>query len=156
MPKLRLKPIPKHAFPKDLRTLPDLAARELYRYRAVERGLAHVFYMEYEDSLRAKRGKHVRFSVPDVVNFFAKAAAQGVVGNLAFFILARAITALRKPKQEVMGQGFRFETVVSRRTYSRLRRERHPKKKASHAISANLQEKLETQYRLIVKLTRTR
>jgi hypothetical protein len=165
MPKL--EPMPTHAFPKDLRNLPDVVASELYRYRAVERGLAHTFYMEYENSLRAKaategvvgsvkRGKNVAFCLADVVNFFAKAAAEGVVGNIAFLVLVKAIGALRKPKQEIMGRGLRFEAVVSRRTYNRRRRAHHPEKKASRALAPKLQEKLETQYRLIVKLTRTR
>jgi hypothetical protein len=152
----KLEPMLKLAFPKDLRDLPDAVASEIYRYRVVGRGPARVFYKEYEDSLRARLGeKEVAFRLHDLIFFFAKAAAEGVVGNLAFSVLAKAINALRKPKQELGGNELRFEAEVSRRTYNHVRREHHPDAKPSRALSSKLEEKLETQYRLMVKLTHT-
>ena len=147
--------MPRSSLPKDLRKFPNVVARELYNYRAISRGPAHVFYKEYEDSLRAGIGKeHVAFRLHDVVLFLAKAAAEGIVGNCAYSVLVRAINAIRRPKRELGGSRTRFETVVSRRTYNRVRREHRPSTKASRTLRSNLEEKLETQYRLMVTLTR--
>lgn len=148
--------MPTLAFPKDLRDLPDVVASEIYRYRMVQRGPARVFCKEYEDSLRRNLGKKtVAFLLPDVVLFFAKAAAEGIIGNLAFFGLVKGINALRKRKQEIGGNGVLFEAVVSRRTYNRIRREPHPGSRARRALPSKLEEKLAIQYRLMIKLTRT-
>ncbi len=87
----------------------------------------------------------------DVLYFFAVAAAQGVAGNLAYGALCRLVRAIRKPKQEIGSRELRFETVVSRKTYNRLRREEHPLAKACRE-PASITSKLETKYKLMVTL----
>ncbi len=131
MPKqLELEPIAKAPFPEDLRRFPDVGAMEMYAYRAVRRGPARIFYKEYEDSLRAKIGKErAAFRVHDVVLFFAKAAADGIIGNLAYAALSAIINRIRRPRKEIGGKQARFEAVVSRRTYNRIRRENHPERR---------------------------
>jgi len=89
-------------FPKSLRQYPEGSARETYIYRVVRRGLPRVFYKEYEHSREA--GRQVKFRFADLVMYFAQAAAQGVIGNLAYYAIAKAIKALRKPKPRSHGQ----------------------------------------------------
>jgi len=137
-------------FPKNLRQYPEIWARETYIYRVVGRGLPRVFYKEYEDSLRA--GRKVKFHLPNVVMFFARAAAEGVIGGFAYAAIVRAIKAVRKPKREVGGKGIRFEAVVSRKTYNRVRRKEFSGKRARQVSTSELGEKLETEYRLMVSL----
>jgi len=141
-------------FPKSLRQYPEGSARETYIYRVVRRGLPRVFYKEYEHSREA--GRQVKFRFADLVMYFAQAAAQGVIGNLAYYAIAKAIKALRKPKQEAMGKGLRFEAVISRRTYNRLRREQHPHTGARRISTSEVDERLETEYRLMVSLVNKR
>ena len=156
MPKqLKFEPIPKKALPKALHIFPEVVAMEMYAYRAVERGPARICYQEYEDSERAKMGKqHVAFRVHDVVLFFAMAAGAGVIGNLAYATLMGIVDRIRRPSKEIGGEHLRLETVVSRRTYNRVRRENHPNTKPSRQREAIVERKLETQYRLMVRLKR--
>jgi hypothetical protein len=102
MTRIKFEGMPMSSFPKDLQKFPDFVASELYNYRVVSRGPARVFNLEYENSLRAARGGHktVAFHVHDVALFFAKAAAEGVVGNLAYAALVKAVSALRRPRKE--------------------------------------------------------
>jgi len=137
-------------FPRNLRQYPDAAAREMYIYRVVGRGLPHVFYKEFEDS--KKVGRNVAFRFPDIVMFFARAAAEGVIGGFAYAAILRAIRAIRKPKQEVGGEGIRFEAVVSRKTYNRVRREKNSGKRVRQRSTYELEENLETEYRRMVLL----
>ena len=140
----------KLAFPRNLRQYPEAAAREMYIYRVVGRAPARTFYKEFEDRKRA--GRDVAFRFHDLVMFFAQCAAQGVIGNFAFAAILRAIKAIRKPKQEVGSKGVRFEAVVSRKTYNRVRREKNSAKRARQAPTHELEERLETEYRLMVRL----
>jgi hypothetical protein len=155
MPKrLELEPIPTNSLPRDLRDLPAPFAMEMYAYRAVGRGPARVFYREYEDSLRAKLGKKAHFRVHDLVLYIASVAGAGIIQNLAYDALKALVRKIRRPKQELGGSGFRFEAVVSRRKYNRVRRERHPDRASRKGVTEEVEQGLETQYRLIVKLTR--
>jgi hypothetical protein len=137
-------------FPKNLRRYPEVAARELYIYRVVRRGLPHVFYKDYED--RRKAGRQVAFRFHDIVMFFAAAAASGVIGNFTYAAILRAVRSVRKHKQEAMGDAGRFEEVVLRKTYNRIRREKHHGKRGRQVSTSELEEKLETEYRLMVNL----
>jgi hypothetical protein len=137
-------------FPKSLRQYPEVLAREFYIYRVVGRGIPRTFYKEYED--RRKAGRQIAFRFHDIVMFFAAAAASGVIGNFAYAAIVRAINAVRKPNMEAMGKGDRFEQVVSRATYNRVRREEQPGKRALQNPTSVLEEKLEVEYRLMVNL----
>lgn len=129
---------------------------EFYKYRAVRRGPARLFYRAHEDSLRAKLGhRKVAFCLHDVVFFFAKAAAEGVIGNLAFAAILKLVKVVRKPKQELVPSDTQFEAVVSRRNYNRLRQERHPEGGPLRTVPTILTRKVEVQYRLMVKLKRS-
>src|ERR1700730_16678693 len=132
---VRVPHMPRRDFPRDLRDLPESAAREVYIHRAVGRGLAHVFFKEHEAIQGAAHGSEVSFRFVDIVYFFAVAAAQGIVGNLTYAALMAAIRAVREPGQEIGSGGLRFEAVVSRRTYNRVRRQTHGSAKASRASS---------------------
>jgi hypothetical protein len=128
-------------------------AHELYIHRAVEKGLARVFFREYEQSqsqkVAAGRRVAVAFRFADVVYFFAVAAASGVVGNLAYDALATVVRAIRKPKQE-FPSGVTFEVVISRRTYNRLHRQKHPGTKGISRAISQIEKALEVEYRLMV------
>jgi hypothetical protein len=153
--RLEFEPIPREALPKDLRHFPDIWAMETYAYRSVRRGPARIFYKDYEDSRRAEMGKqHVAFRVHDIVLFFATAAGSGVIGNLAYAALVSIINRIRRPRKEVGGDNLRLEAVVSRQSYNRLRRKYHPDEKASRQREEAVERKLQTQYKLIVKLKR--
>ncbi len=67
--------------------------------------------------------------------------------------LLAAVRAVRKPKQEIVPGGVTFEAVVSRKTYNRFRREKHPPTRAFHA-PAIIEGELETKYKLMVALKR--
>lgn len=129
---------------------PNEWAREAYIYHVVGRGLPHVFYKEFAD--RQKAGREVAFRFHDVVMFFAAAAASGVIGNFTYAAILRAIKAIRKAKQEIGGEDIKFDAVVSRKTYNRVRREKHPGKRGRQATTSELEEKVETEYRLMVHL----
>ena len=133
--------------PKDF---PTEWAREGYIYQAVGRKPASIFYREFED--RRKAGREVEFRFHDVVMFFAQAAAAGIIGNFSYAAILQAIKAIRKPKQEIGGKDIRFGTVVSRKTYNRVRRERHVKKRGRTVSTSELEERIETEYRLMVHL----
>lgn len=127
-----------------------LLAHEFYIYEAVSKGVARVFYQEFEQRMKVAEGGDVEFRFHDVVFFLVMAAASGVVGNLAYDALKRAISAVRKPKLE--GGGVRLSSVVSRETYNRERRKKHPGTKAS-GISPKIKRELEKQYELVVSVT---
>ncbi len=133
--------------PKDF---PDEWAREGYIYQVVGRKPASIFYKEFEE--RQKAGRDVEFRFHDVVMFFAQAAASGVVGNFTYAAIRQAIRAIRKPKQEIGGKDIRFDTVVSHKTYNRVRREKHVGKRGRTISTSELEEKVETEYRLMVHL----
>jgi hypothetical protein len=136
--------------PKLPKEFPNEWAREAYIYHVVGRGLPHVFYKEFED--RKKAGREVAFRFHDIVMFFAAAAASGVIGNFTYAAILRAIKAIRKPKQEIGGADIRFDAVVSRKTYNRVRREKHSGKRGRQVSTFELEEKLQTEYRLMVHI----
>jgi hypothetical protein len=151
----KFEPLPREKLPKDLHEFPDLIANELYLYRAVRRAPARIFNDTYENSLGKKRKtKTVAFHLPHVAIFFARAAAEGVIGNLAYAALCKLIERIRHSKSELFPTKLRFETVVSRVTYNSVRRDRHPDSNPSKAITERIESKIETQYRLIVLLKR--
>lgn len=150
-------------FPDDLRELPEVAAREIYNYRVVGRGFPRVFYKEYEEKARQRhrrfrpRGQgryasapHVALSVGELVLFLAAAAGMGILQNASYDLVKWLVRKLRKPKQEMVGRTTRFESVISRETYNRVRRENHPGKKALKTSTTELEQRLETKYRLMV------
>ncbi len=128
----------------------ELFSREVYIHRAVGRGLARTFFREFEEKEKAAEGGNVEFRFVDAIYFFAVAAANGVVGNLAYDALARIVRRVRRSEQEV-GGGVRFEVVISRKTYNRLRHQKHSGAKASRNCS-EVERKLETEYKLMVTL----
>jgi hypothetical protein len=87
--------------------------------------------------------------------FFARAAAEGVIGGFAYAAIVQAIKAIRKPTQEIGNKGIRFDAVVSRKTYNRVRREKNSGKRARQRPTPELEEKLEREYRLMVSLKRS-
>jgi hypothetical protein len=137
-------------FPKSLQQFPENAARELYIYRVVRRGLPHTFYKEFEDRKRAAR--EVQFRFVDVVMFFAQAAAAGVIGNFTYAAIHSAIKRIRRPKQELVSGRLRFEAVVSRKTYNHVRRKKNPGRRGRETPTPELEEQLVKEYRLMVKL----
>jgi hypothetical protein len=144
-------------FPESLKQYPEEFAREIYIYRAVGRGPARVFYKEFEDRQKAREepGVEVAHGFHDLVMYFAQAAAQGVIGNFTFAALLWAIKRVRQPKQEVASKGIRFDAVISRKTYDRVRRENNPGKRSRQIPTPELENKLEREYRLMVSLKKT-
>ena len=148
----------KPLFSKSLRKYPEELARELYIYRAVGREPACVFYKEFEDRQRAhdeQPGVEVEYRFHDLVMYFAQAAAQGVIGNFAFAAILWAIRRVREPKQEIASRGIRFDAVISRKTYNRIRREKNPGKRPRKTPTQELEQKLAKEYRLMVSLKQT-
>lgn len=135
-------------FPRDLSDLPEIAARHINNPRLINRKPAAIFYQAYDRRCRNGR-KGIAFMFPESVYFIAQAAAAGVIGNLAYGALAYAVRRIRKPTREVIGGGIKFELVISRSTYNRQRRQRHPGKK-SKSSSATFERKLENIYSLMV------
>lgn len=139
-----------------------LVAHELYILEAVGgKGVANVFFREFDKRQKASaeassQGTHVEFQFHDVVFFLIRAATEGVVGNLAYDALKRAVTAMRKPKLEAqLPQGnsgrVTLSAVVNRRSYNRERRKEHPGTRGT-AISAKIQRELEKQYELFISV----
>jgi hypothetical protein len=143
-------------FPKDLQMYPEEHAREIYIYRIVGRGLARTFYKEFEEREKAKEEGEVEFRFVDVVMFFAKAAANGVLGNMTYDALRKAIKSIRKPRLEFGNGGIRFEAVVSRRFYNRIRQKKNSGKRADRSSSTKVAKQLETEYRLMVSLKKSK
>jgi hypothetical protein len=143
-------------FPKDLQMYPEEYAREIYIYRIVGRGLARTFYKEFEEREKAKEEGEVEFRFVDVVMFFAKAAASGVLGRMTYDAIQKVIKSIRKPRLEFGSGGIRFEAVVSRRFDNRIRREKNSGKRADRSSSAKVAKQLETEYRLMVSLKKTK
>jgi hypothetical protein len=150
------EPLPRESLPKDLRDLPDLAAHELYLYRAVSRGPARLFVKEIEDSQRKRMGiAKVEFRLHDIVLYFARIAGEGIIGNLAYAIVSRVVQAVRRPKKEISGASLLFETTISKKTYKRLREEKHPHTRPALKATSDFEEEAETQYKLMVTLKQT-
>lgn len=150
---VHLSPIMKTARRKKPSRAPNhpLLAHELYLYDVVGRGLARTFYQEFERKQTASFGKdvHVEFRFDDVVFFLAKAAAEGVAGNLAYDALRRLVAIVRKPKEEI-GRST-FSAVIKRKTYERLlERRRRVGKNPSSTVA--VRQKLEKQYELMVSV----
>lgn len=147
--------LPRESLPKDLRDLPDLVAREIYLYRAVSRGPARQFVKEIEDSQREKIGSaEVAFHLHNVVLYFARIAGEGI-GNLAYAVVSRVVQRIRRPKKESFGGNLVFETTISKKTYKRLREEKHPHTRPALKATPVFEENAETQYKLMVALKRT-
>jgi len=152
------EPLPRHLLPKDLRNLTDVAARELYMYRTVSRAPARLFVEDIEASLReeGETAATVAFHLHEVVLYLAKIAGEGVIGNLAYAAVAKTIQAVRRPSQEILAGGkLQFETIISKKTYKRLRLERHPLTRPLLNVPPAFEEKSEKEYRLMVTLKRT-
>jgi hypothetical protein len=167
---IRFEPMPREKLPKSLREYPDLFANEMYRYRLVSKGLARRLYLDYEESLRAKtdtdgavlasvsmkmgrKGGAVQFALAPVAMFFCASVASGIIGNLSYDALKAAVRRIRKPKREFPPNKITFESVISEKTYRRHRLEAHPNSLPSRTVSVDLEQQLETQYRLSVILT---
>lgn len=154
----------KPEFPKGLQNLPELAAREIYKYRIVRRGLPRMIYKEYEAKAQRRRvymprgaGRHARsphfaLKVSDAVLFLAAAAATGILQNFSYDVLKWLVKKIRRPKEEIDGGGTRLETVISRETYDRVRRERNVGVRAQRTTSLVVERRLERKYRLMVTL----
>jgi len=148
--------LPRKSLPKDLCHLPDLAAHELYVYRAVSRGPARLFVKEIEDSQRKRMGiAEAEFRLHDIVLYFARIAGEGIIGNLAYAVVSRIVHAVRRPKKEISGANLLFETTISKKTYKRLREEKHPRTRPALKATPIFEERAETQYKLMVTLKRT-
>jgi hypothetical protein len=143
-------------FPKDLQIYSEEYAREIYIYRVVGRGLARTFYKEFEEREKAKEDGEVEFRFVDVVMFFAKAAANGVLGNMTYDAIREVIRSIRKPKLEFGSGGIRFEAVVSRKFYNRVRRKKNSGKRAGSSSAERVTKQLETEYRLMVSLKKSK
>lgn len=76
----------------------ELLEHELYIHRAVGRGVAHKFFVEFENRQKAAEGGGVEFRFVDAVYFFAVSAAAGVIGNFAYAALASLVRRIRKPR----------------------------------------------------------
>jgi hypothetical protein len=132
----------------------DGYAGDGYIYRVVGRGLPRIFYKEYED--RCKAGRTVSFRFHDLVMFFAKAAAEGVIGHFTYDAIRKAIKSIRTPKQEIGGSEIRFEAIVSCKTYIRLRHDRSPGKRGRGSPTPDLEQRLTKEYGLMVRLRRSK
>jgi hypothetical protein len=152
------EPLPRNLLPKDLRDLPDLAAREIYVYRAVSRAPARLFVEDIEASLQqaGETATSVVFHLHDVVLYLAKIAGEGIIGNLAYAAVGKVSRAVRLPNKELPGGGkLRFETIISRKAYKRLRIERHPLTPPILEAPPTFEERAGKEYRLMVSLKRT-
>lgn len=91
----------------------------------------------------------VEFRFVNAVYFVARAAAAGVIGNLTYHAIASLVRAIRKPNREIGGAGVKLELVVSRKTYDRIRSEKHGGKRA-RMVSSVLKSELRRTYTLMV------
>jgi hypothetical protein len=148
------EPLPRESLPKDLRHLPDLVAHELYLYRAVSRGPARLFVKDIED-LKRQGSTEAQFRLHDIVLYFARIAGEGILGNLAYAVVSRVAQAVRRPKKEISGKNLLFETTISKKTYKRIREQKHPRTRPALKATPVFEEKAETQYKLMVTLKRT-
>ena len=88
--------------------------------------------------------------------FFASAAGTGIIGNIAFTALVKIINAVRTPKREFFLKTLSFEAFISRHTYSEIRRKYNEGSlQGRRTVTAKVGEKIEMNYRLIVKLKKT-
>jgi hypothetical protein len=131
----------------------ELLLREAYVQRAAGRSLARVFLREHRQIRQAAWGRNADFRFEDAVYFFGVAAATGVRKNLTYSALADLTRAIRKPKHEISGKGLKFESVISRKTYDRQRRQMYPRAMASRNVPG-IEKKLEMEYKLMVTLSR--
>lgn len=142
-------------FPPDLHGLPEPAAREIYIHRLIRKRPASIFFGEFERLQKEKELQQqegitaVEFRFVDAIYFIAQAAAAGVIGNLSYHAIASLVRAIRKPNREIGGYEIKFERVVSRKTYERLRRKKHEGKRARTA-SFVMKNELKTAYVLMV------
>lgn len=132
----------------------ELHLRDVYIHRAAGRSLARVFIREHRQIRQLAKGGTAGFRFEDSVYFFGVAAATGVRENLTYNALAGLMRAIRRPKHEISGKAMKFEAVISRKTYNWQRRQRYSRAMASRSIS-EIREKLETEYKLMVTLSRT-
>lgn len=116
--------------------------------------MAGAFFRDFEQRRKDAEGWDVAFRFVDEIYFFAVAAASGVLGNLAYDALCGVVRAVRKPKKEI-GGGVKFEAVISRTLYNRVRRQNHPNARARNT-SPTIEKKLETEYKLMVRLWPTK
>jgi hypothetical protein len=130
----------------------ELLLREVYVHRAVRKSLPHIFIREHAQIRQAARRGSAGSRFEDAVYFFGVAAATGVRKNLTYNALADLLKAIRRPNHEISGQGLKFESVISRKTYDRQRRHRYPGAMASRNISG-IEKKLEMEYKLMVTLS---
>jgi hypothetical protein len=149
------KPLPRKPLPEYLRHLATLGAHDRLLYRAVSRGPARSFVKDMEGSERKKmESKGATFRWHDVVFYFARIAGEGITANLAYAIVGRAVQSVRQPKMEECGAHLLFETAISKKTYKRLREEKHPHTRPALKAAPTFEKKVEAQYKLMVPLNR--
>jgi hypothetical protein len=135
--------------------MPILGAHDLLLYRAVSRGPARLFVKDIEDSQRKlMESEGAKFRLHDIVLYFARIAGEGITANLAYAIVSREVQAVRRPKMEECGAHLLFETAISKKTYKRLREEKHPHTRPALKATPLFEEKAEAQYKLMVTLNR--
>jgi F0F1-type ATP synthase gamma subunit len=130
-------------------TLLPLLAHEVYIHKAIGKGVAAVFFNEFEERQKRAEGGNVEFRFHDVIYFLAVAAASGVVGNLAYNTLKKVLSIIRKPRSE--GTNVKFSYVVRRSTYEKLREKKYPNEVAS-TDSTGIESQIELEYERIVKV----
>lgn len=130
---------------------------ELFLYEQLQEPIASRFYAAHvkKSQQRFPAGTTVRYSLQHFVLFCFVAAAQGVIGNASYAAISKLISSLRHPKTELLPSKTTFEAVVSRNTYNRIRRERHPGNRAGKHIGSDTQESIEKTYRLTLAVKRT-
>jgi hypothetical protein len=131
-------------------TIDGAVARHNYVMNAVSRGPAKVIIAEYRERRRA--GRNVAFSFHDLVFYFARAAAEGIIGNVAYEVVKRIATKVRIPIRELVRGDVEFLSVVPKETYKRLREKKHPGTRAALKAPKSIEEKIENQYKLIIPL----
>lgn len=146
---LEIEPFPESLLPKSMRGIyKGELARHIYRYHAVSRGPARIIIHEYDE--RQAAGRKIAFSHPDIVFYFAKVAGEGIIGNLAFKLIMKIANGVREPLKEIFRPNIEFLSVVPKETYNRLRRQRHPGKRATSKLPESLKSKVEDQYKALV------
>lgn len=144
-----IEPFPESLLPKSMRGVyKGELARHMYRYHVVSRGPARIIIHEFDERKRA--GRKIAFSHHDIVFYFAKVAAEGIVGNLAYDLVKRIANGVREPVRELFRPNIEFPSVVPRETYKRLRLQKNPGKRATLKVPEQFESKIENIYKALV------
>jgi len=122
-------------------------------YHGAKRWSSDAFLEDYVHRFDAEHGGPSLHYIFGTVRFLCEAAAAGVVGNLTYDALAEVLRKIRKPRQEDI-RGIRFEVVVTRKYYNRVRRLKQPKQRGKSEASTELKEELKAEYGLRFGLKR--